>query len=186
MATKIREKLWEVALDQHGFVTTADAHRLGIPIVELGKLAARGKLERVGYGLYRFAELPVTPLDSYMEATLWPRGQGVLSHDTALDLYEFCDINPRTIHITIAKSGRYQPRRGGRGSYGVHREDLSADEVGRLEGIPIVKPAVAIRQCIETSVQTHLIAQAIERARATGSITSNEYEHLAELLGRRR
>ena len=94
MATSFRSVLWEVALDQQGFVTSQDARRLGIPVIELGKLASRGKLEHVSYGIYRFPELPVTPLSSYMEATLWPGGRGVLSHDTALELYELCDINP--------------------------------------------------------------------------------------------
>jgi hypothetical protein len=37
-------------------------------------------------------------LEQHLEATLWPRGGGVLSHDAALDLH---DINPPTIHVTV-------------------------------------------------------------------------------------
>lgn len=61
----IRKRLWEVALDQNGYVTSEDARKLGIPVVELGKLAYHGRLQRVAYGIYRFDELPVTPVDSY-------------------------------------------------------------------------------------------------------------------------
>src|SRR2546430_10207 len=65
MAGRIQAKLWEIALDQHGFVTSRDARALGINVVELGKLSHRHQLEHVGYGIYRFPQLPATPLDAY-------------------------------------------------------------------------------------------------------------------------
>ncbi|MDR2372899.1 MAG: hypothetical protein LBD77_02095 [Bifidobacteriaceae bacterium] len=37
-----RDVLWDVAVDQYGYVTAHDARDLGVPVVELGKLAARG------------------------------------------------------------------------------------------------------------------------------------------------
>ena len=37
---------------------------------------------------------------------MWADRRGVLSHDTALDLYELCDINPARIHITIPTAYR--------------------------------------------------------------------------------
>jgi predicted transcriptional regulator of viral defense system len=37
-----------------------------------------------------------------MAAALWPQGiQGVLTHDTALDLWDVSDVNPAKIHITV-------------------------------------------------------------------------------------
>ena len=60
-------------------MTSEDARELGIPVVELGKLAYHGRLERVAYGIYRFDELPVTPVDSYQLAVLWAGGRAVLS-----------------------------------------------------------------------------------------------------------
>lgn len=39
---------------------------------------------------------------AYMAAALWPQGiQGVLTHDTALDLWDVSDVNPAKIHITV-------------------------------------------------------------------------------------
>jgi predicted transcriptional regulator of viral defense system len=46
-----------------------------------------------------------------MLAALWPAGRGVLSHDTALELHELCDVNPEKIHLTVPAD--YQPRRRG-------------------------------------------------------------------------
>lgn len=53
-----REQLREIALDQYGSVTTADAAGDGIPAVELRKLASRGALERVGVGVYHHHRVP--------------------------------------------------------------------------------------------------------------------------------
>lgn len=182
MVGRIQTRLWGVALDQHGYVTSRDATRLGINVVELGKLASRNQLERLAYGIYRFPQLPVTPLGSYMFATLWANGRGVLSHDTALDLHELCDINPTRIHLTVSTDHRYKPSRKGGELYVVHKEHLDPAEVTNHEGIPIVAPATAIGQAIRSGVQSHLVNQAIETARGRAAITTAERDGLAEAL----
>jgi predicted transcriptional regulator of viral defense system len=176
----IRKRLWEVALDQSGYVTSEDARELGIPVVELGKLAYHGRLERVAYGIYRFDELPVTPVDSYQLAVLWAGGRAVLSHDTALDLYELCDINPSKIHLTVPPG--YRPRRKGGQLYLVHHEHLASDAIGRVEGVPAVKPRIAIAQCIRGEVPSRLLNQAIDTARARGLISETEQETFTDGL----
>lgn len=79
-------RIHELAEQQHGYFTTAQATAAGIRRSALTLMARRGILERVSQGLYRIASYPVSPLGSYMEAVLWPqRGvQAVLSHATAL------------------------------------------------------------------------------------------------------
>src|SRR5665213_1759032 len=85
-------------------------------------------LERRGHGLYRLHYLPVTPLDAYMEATLWPRGaRGVLSHESALDLYELSDVNPSKIHFTVPRAHRI--RREIPALYRVHHEAIADEDV---------------------------------------------------------
>ena len=65
------ERLREIALDQHGFVTTAQAVVEGIPKTELPKLAARGRIERVAHGVYRVPQVPATAHDNWALAVLW-------------------------------------------------------------------------------------------------------------------
>jgi predicted transcriptional regulator of viral defense system len=81
-----------------------------------------------------------------MEATLWPgRGvRGVLSDETALELYELSDVNPARIDITVPRAHRI--RREIPSESRVHHEDLPEGDVTSFEGIPIVTPARAIRQ----------------------------------------
>lgn len=179
MAGRIQRELWEVAVDQYGYVTSRDARALGINPVELAKLGARKQLEHLSYGLYRFPQLPVTPLDSYMRATLWANGRGVLSHDTALDLHEVCDINPSKLHITVP--GRRPERQGGE-QYVVHSEPLADHEVTWHEAIPIVTVAKAIEQGVASGVPSHLLAQALQTARDRGTITEVEHRRLTDDL----
>jgi len=117
-------QLADLAADQYGFVSQHDARELGIQPMTLIRMAERGTLERRGHGLYRLRYFPVSPLDSYMEATLWPRGvRGVLSHETALQLYELSDVNPSKIHITVPPGHRI--RREIPTLYRVHHEALA-------------------------------------------------------------
>ena len=64
------EKLREVALDQHGFVTTAQALGEGVSKATLSKLAARGRIEHVAHGVYRVPQVPADRFDRFMLAVL--------------------------------------------------------------------------------------------------------------------
>ena len=117
-----------------------------------------------------------------MLATLWPSGRGVLSHDTALELFELCDINPDKIHITLPAAHGYRPRRQGGEQYIVHHEDLAEADVTWHEEIRIVTPTVAIRQAIDSSVPVHLVRQAIETARRLGRVPRPQATALTKRL----
>jgi predicted transcriptional regulator of viral defense system len=168
----IREELWDVALDQHGYVTTRDAVRLGVPEVELRKLASRGKLAKVFQGVYRFPELPATQYDQFMEAVLWARDPlAVLSHETALDVRELSDVNPNVIHVTIPKRKNPIRRNEMPEAFVVHYEDLKPEQRGWWEEIPCVTVETAIDQTITSLPRPDLVAQAIEQAEDQGLIT---------------
>jgi predicted transcriptional regulator of viral defense system len=172
-------QLLDVANGQYGYVTAEDARGQGIDPVQLRLMHNRGHLERVAFGLYRFPVVPSTPLDQYMEAVLWTRTQAVLSHDTALDLHDLCDINPVQIHITVPTG--YRLRRIPPATYRLHRRNLDRDEITRHEGIPIVTVRQAIVDGIEGGVGGHLIDQAIDTARRRGLMSRSELAVLAHM-----
>ena len=154
-------------------------------MVELGKLAARGKLERVSYGVYRFPEWPLSANDALMEAVLWTRDRrAALSHDTALALYELSDINPDKTHVTVAPKSRALQRKRVPGAYAIHYQLLTDAQIGWWERIPTVTPAAAIDQCIEARVRPDLVLQAISNAGRLGRITPEAAEQLETKLRR--
>lgn len=177
-------RLAMIAADQQGLVATADAREAGIDPHRLVDMERRGTIERVARGLYRFPLLkPNTELAQLAEATLWAGRRGTLSHDTALDLFELCDINPARIHITIPTAYRLQktvPK-----LYRIHRGDLEEGERTLYEGIPIVTPYCAIVGGIETGTRADLLRQAIDTARRRGQVPGPQSTRLRRLLAAR-
>jgi predicted transcriptional regulator of viral defense system len=105
-ATKYRDVLREIALEQYGYVTTRDATEAGVPAGELPKLAARGGLENVAYGLYRVPDVRPTEFDQFAEALLRV-GEGAYLHgESVLALFGLADVNPRKIKVAVPRRAR--------------------------------------------------------------------------------
>ncbi|MHB1468677.1 MAG: type IV toxin-antitoxin system AbiEi family antitoxin domain-containing protein [Solirubrobacteraceae bacterium] len=179
MPGKAFTALFNHAQQQYGYLTPDDARELDIDPTQLRLMAARHTMERIGHGLYRMPMVPVTQLDAYMEAVLWTGRRGVLSHETALDLHELCDVNPSAIHLTVLSG--FRTRKAVPEIYRLHRFDLDPTEVGWHEGIPIVTPERAILGGIEQALGWQLIDQAIETARARGLITKPAADRLTAM-----
>ena len=162
-------------------MTIRDAKQLGIDENAVWMLAARGGLERAAHGVYRFPQLPVTERDPYMLAVLWAgSNQTCLSHDTALAVYEACDINPDRIHLTVPTARRIR-RRGGE-MYALHHQDLTTEQVGWWQAIPTATLPTAIAQCIDSGVPTYLLRQALDHGRRTGDVLPDKASDLETRL----
>jgi len=179
-----QKQLWEIAMDQHGYVTTSDARSLGVTPAALKLLAHRGVLRNEGYGVYRFSLFPASAADDYQHAVLRTGKPGAaLSHETALDVLDLCDVNPDRIHVTVPRAARV--RRQGGEQLSLHQQDLGTDEVGWWEGVRCVTEATAIMQVIDArSTPMHLIRQAIDTARSHGRISPSAAEHFSKKLER--
>lgn len=172
------ERLREIALDQYGYVTTAQAEEVGVSKPSLSLLVKRNRLERVVRSVYRVPQMTPTSYDRFMLALLWTGyEEAALSHETALDAYEVCDVNPAAIHVTVGAARRIR-KKGGEG-YVVHYEDLDKGSIGWWEGMRCVKLAVAIEQCAMSGTPSYLLEQAIENGKKTGLLTKKDAERLA-------
>ncbi|HEX6152151.1 MAG TPA: type IV toxin-antitoxin system AbiEi family antitoxin domain-containing protein [Solirubrobacterales bacterium] len=184
MPGKNFDKLASIAAEQQGLLTAADAREAGIDPHRLVDMERRGTIERVARGLYRFPLLDFKPvLGQLAQATMWADRRGVLSHDTALDLYELCDVNPARIHLTIPTSYRLQkavPR-----LYSLHKRDLVKEEKTLYEGIPIVTPRRAILDGVESGLRADLLNQAIDTARKRGQVRDPDLAEIRRRLRKR-
>jgi predicted transcriptional regulator of viral defense system len=184
MPGKNYDKLALIAAEQEGLLATADAREAGIDPHRLVDMERRGTVERVARGLYRFPLLDSRPrLGQLAQATMWADRRGVLCHDTALDLYELCDVNPAQIHITIPTAYRLQkpvPK-----LYVLHQRNLEEDERALYEGIPIVTPQRAILDGIESGLRTDLLRQAIDTARRRGLLRGAHLRRMRRRLTNR-
>jgi len=101
-----RETLRWLAFDHHGIVTTEQAAEVGVPAVEVRKLAARGALTRVGQGVYRMDEAPTTPLTPYAQALALVGTGARLVDESVLAVHDLALVNPRTIKVATDRRVR--------------------------------------------------------------------------------
>lgn len=162
------DRLVERATEQHGYVTTRDARELDIDPTQLRLMAARGRLERAGRGVYRVPVLPRGAHDDLAAAVAWTLGRGVVSHESALVLHELSDVNPSRIHLTVPRDNH--PRAAGGALYRMHRRDLDDAVVTHVDGLPVTTVAKTIQDCAATGTDPHQLRQAIERAEGAGTL----------------
>lgn len=176
-------QVYEMAADQHGYITAAQAKSAGVTRQALSNMTARGTLDRVSHGVYRLVHFPTSPMDPYVEASLWPvTVRGVISHETALSIYGMSDVNPARIHVSVPRTWRV--RRNVPKRLSLHRVDLDEPSVNIYEGVPVTTPERTIRDCHAAHLGAALIRQAILDGRRNGHLRVRQAQKLErELLG---
>ena len=179
--------LYELADNQIGYFTAAQARAAGLHQVQLAQLHQRGDVERVTRGVYRLTRYPISLLGQYMEAALWPQvrrpdAHGVISHESALAIYGLSDASPAKVHVTVPIAFRI--RRAVPTRLVLHYTDLTPTDVQQVDGVPVTTAARAIRDAHASHLGPALIGQAIRDGRRTGHLTIDDAEQLEhELLG---
>ena len=112
-----------------------------------------------------------------MEATLWPQVRrphtwAVLSHESALALYELSDASPSKVHITLPATVRI--RREVPRHLTLHRATLEARDVKIVEGIRVTTPERTIRDVHANHIGGAMVRQAILDGRRTGHLTAEQ------------
>jgi len=170
------DALVAVAADNHGVLRTKDATAAGVGSSILNRFLLDGRLERLAHGLYRVTALPEDRLTPYTEATMWANGEGVISHASALEMQELCDILPRRIHITVPQT--YNPRRAGGDRYQIHRYTLPPGDLTHYEGVSVVTAYRAIRQALNDGEDPAQLRLAVRSASRRGLLSRSEAARL--------
>lgn len=172
----VQEQLYEVALGENGYVTSADAVALGVDRIWLVQRATRPGLTRVARGLYHFDGIPAGATGEFMEAVLRVGPEAYLSHDSVLALHSLALVNPRRIRVgTPRRSRRQQPS-----TIEVIWRTLPPEDLTVYEGIPSATVHRALLDCAPTLMTDRLLA-AVDDALALGLLTP---ERAAEVRAR--
>lgn len=167
---KYRDLVREVALGEYGYITTQAAIAAGVPAVELRKLAARGALINVAYGIYRVPDAPATAFDQFAEALLRAGDGAYLRGDSVLALFGLADVNPRRVRVvaprrTRAKTPAYME---------VTTRVGAPPELTRYQGLLAMTVTEAILDC-RGRIERSRLLDAAREARKEGLLTRNEY-----------
>ncbi len=159
------DRLYDVAESQAGYFTAGQAIEAGMDRSTLRHHARPGgRYERVGRGIYRLRHFPTSPLENVVAAWLPLRpAHAVVSHESALELYDLADVIPDAVHVSLPRSQRGQRPRAGVRLHTLARP-LEAGEIRDVAGIAATTPERTIVDCAETGTQPEQVELAIRQA----------------------
>jgi predicted transcriptional regulator of viral defense system len=157
---KYYDAIYEYAADNYGLITSHEAKMLGIPNVELVKLAHRGRLHRVGHGVYRIIHYIPTAYDKYAEAIALSGRGSVVYGESVLAMHGLGLVNPAV--IIVAEKSRIRKTLPAHIRVVYPKKTIS--EI-YYEGIPSQSVFKAILECRGTVMTDRLIDAAIEAER---------------------
>lgn len=164
--------LYRLAESQAGYFTARQALAASMDRSTLRHHARPGgRYERARRGLYRLRHFPSSPHEQVVAAWLPLRDAGaVVSHESALELYELSDVIPSAIHLSLPRSKRGQRPRPGVRLHTLERPPRPA-EVRKIAGVPATTPARSIVDGLEAGTQLEQIELAVRQALDRGLTT---------------
>ncbi len=163
--------LYRIAESQAAYFTAEQALGAGMDRSTLIHHARPGgRYERVRRGLYRLRHFPSSPHEHVVAACLDLPRPAVVSHESALELYELSDVIPTAVHITLPRA-----KRGQRPRAGVRFHTLShppgPDETRRVAGVLATNPERTIIDSLDAGTQPEQIELAVRQALKRGLTT---------------
>lgn len=158
-----RRDLWEVAASHHGVVTISEAQDVGVPAVEVRKLAARAALRAFGQGVYTHGDVPMTRFTEPAVAVALA-GEGAFLHrESVFDLLGVGQFNPKKVRVGTRRRVRRALPEWMDLEY---RPDVPAVDLAHYEGIPTTTVRRALedmRQRMPSERWESLVDEALRR-----------------------
>ena len=169
------DDIYEIAADNYGLVTAAQAREIGVTKTELSRWVANGRLDRRGRGVYKLVKYIPTELDAYAEAVALVGDGSFLIGDAVLAMHGLALVNPKRLRVgTPERIRKSLPE-------WVASVTVKGKATTRYEGIPSQTVAEAILDC-RGSVMPERLKSAADDARERGLMTGSEYELVREGL----
>jgi predicted transcriptional regulator of viral defense system len=160
------QQLYEVAEQQAGYFTAAQAQAAGFSRLLLSYHNKEGRFHRIRRGIYRLVQFPASPHEDLFVAWLRTGPHSVISHESALAVYELSDVLPAEVHVIVPRTASRR-RKGIR----LHTNRLRTDEVTQRAGLPITTVARTIADVTASGLAEEQVRQAIEEAVQRGLAT---------------
>jgi predicted transcriptional regulator of viral defense system len=177
-----RSELQACAVEQHGYVTTDDTVRLGIPDDVLCRLVEQGALVSVCDDLFRLDGVPRSRRRAYAEAVLRAGPDAYLSHDAVLALHDLTDHDPHRVRVgtphpvTAPAPGQWP------GHLEVLHRTIDVADLTTYRGIRSTTVARALLDC-HLLIARQLLAAAADLAVDRGLLLRRERHAVLEALG---
>lgn len=175
------ELLFEVAAEQMGYFTAAQARECGFDWNLLAYHAGTGRFTHVQRGIYRLRDFPFSMYEEVMVAWLAVGKEvAVVSHESALEILNLSDNIPSAIHLTVPRSMRYRtPPPGVALHTTVH--PFQQGEVIRRESMRITSAARSIVDSAALGIDPKQVEMAARQALARGLAFPDELQRVARI-----
>ena len=168
------DDIYEIAVDNYGLITSAEAKELGVSDQDMKMLAKRGRLIKRGHGVYKLTRYVPTPYDAYAEAVVLVGPKAYLYGESVIAMLELAPTNPSRVFVATPSRIRKQLPE--------HIVLIKADDaVTHYEGIPSQSAYDAIRACRKTMMPERL-EDATREAECQGYITIHQAEAVLKEL----
>ena len=179
-ASRTYDALYPVAEQQAGYFTAAQAGAAGYSRRQLTYYVTTRRFDRVRRGVYRLSHHPASANEDLFLAWLQVGPQAVISHESALALYELSDALPAAIHLTVTpQTSRRHP------GLRLHTNRLSVDEITRFGGLPVTTVPRTILDVAVSGLAEELVFQAVRQAIQRGLVLAGTLRAAAERRGGR-
>jgi len=173
------DALFDVASEQEGLFTTAQAAEAGYSPQLLQKHLHGGRIRRVRRGVYRLVHFPPGEHEDLIAVWLWSESAGVFSHETALALHGLSDPLPSRAHLTVPADWSRRRLRVPRGVL-LHHADVPRSDRAWVGSLPVTAPLRTLADCAAGGVAPDLVQQAKVQAVTRGLVTPAEAAAIAK------
>jgi predicted transcriptional regulator of viral defense system len=166
-----RQELFELAVQQAGFFTAGQARALGYSNRLMHHHKRKGNWEEHGWGLYRLNYFPHSQDEDLVRLTLWSRNKGghpqaVVSHETALRLFELSDVLPDKYHLTVPVGFR----KSAPPEVILHWGRLESKDIQQREGFSVTTPLRTLLDVARNSLSLEQVGLAVQEALERGLV----------------
>ena len=100
------DEIYEIAVDNYGLITYAQAREAGLVGAELNRYVADGRLDKRGYGVYKLTRYVPTDYDRFAEAVALVGEGAYLYGDAVLAMHDLALVNPKSITVALPRRSR--------------------------------------------------------------------------------
>lgn len=176
----LRRRLFNAAAEQGGYFTAAQARTLGYSYQAQAHHVSAGNWVRIDRGLFRLTDWVPEIHDDLARWTLWSRGRGVVSHETALSVHGIGEFESAQVHLTVPPGFRMRDD-----AVALHYALLPDGDVVDQTGFRVTTPARSIIDVAALAPDEDQLARAIADGLERGLLTARALRARAEAVDAR-
>lgn len=174
------QQLYDIAESQAGYFAAHQARQCGFSWERLSNNVKTGRFMRVKHGIYRLAHFPGSAFEDLFVAWLRAGPEAVVSHESALALYELSDVLPAEVHLIVPRTASRR-RRGIR----QHTHQLEQDEITSRAGVPVTTVPRTLADVAAAGLAAEQVRLALREALERGLTAKDEIVRYAAERGGR-